>query len=165
MIYGREKGFTLIEMVISILVFGVIAGLAVMPLRNMILARDKISDKVTRDADAIFALEKIGNEIRFVPTDATIDPAILCMGDGVAIIHKKDTDEFHYDYDESSNKLTADIKRDGVDVESLIFTDVKSFRCARVQTGDKTVLNLYELTLEFNKGKRTYRSRAYHRGL
>ena len=153
MIHSQTRGFTLIEIVVALVILGVIAGFVGTPLISTITARATINKEVGQDADAVFALEKITNEIRFARSST-----IECGENHVKIIYKSGTDEFHYEYVESNDTLMADIESVDFDLEGVVLTDVVNFSCENITN----LLNLYELTLEL-KTEKEYISTAYQR--
>ena len=150
MIRDHAKGFTLIEIVVTLVLLGVITGFVGMPLISMITARATINEKVGQDADAMFALEKISNEIRFGPEPGCNDNSVTAHNG------KK---MFRYEYDGTNETLTAVPENAEPGSESVMLTGVENFSC--VQVSD--TLNLYELTLDLKT--QIYSSRAYWRDL
>ena len=143
MIRDHAKGFTLIEIVFTLAILGVVAGFVGTPLISMTIARATINERVTQDADAVFALEKISNEIRF----GGAIPSECSAGDE--------------DGKDTTSSTTYNLRSDEevfVDGSgSTILTDVTEFTCEEFSE----IPGLYELTLKLKT--QTYTSRAYRR--
>ena len=143
MIRDQANGFTLIELVVTLTLLGIIAGFVGAPLITMIEARQDINEKVAQDADAVFALGKISNEIRFGGISSG-------CSEGSDAVTTNTSSSPKY-------KLTNDNNLIEENNDSVIVTDVVNFSCDPLGSG----LDLYELTLELKS--RTYTTRAYHR--
>lgn len=141
MIRHHAHGFTLIEIVVTLVVLGVVAGFVGMPLISMVSSRATINEEIRRNADAVFALEKISNEIRFT---------------GLAVGGCNTTNQITTNTDQY--KLTSDAELVHASSGSVMLTDVNDFGCSSVSSS----LDLYEISLEIDN--EIYNSRAYIRG-
>ena len=138
------KGFTLIEVVVTLSIVGFFAGLVGAPLINMMTIKKGINEKIAQDADATFALKKISNEIRFGGDDSP------CSGGDTVAIDTTAGSSIGY------NLVGDELKLIENGNDSVMLTGVKGFSCNEIGS-----LDLYELTLELES--KTYKSRAYRR--
>ena len=141
MIRDHTKGFTLIELVVVLVLFGVISGLVGTLLVNMSTLRGTINEGFEEDSDVVSVLEKISNDIRFEKLDC----------DDIRVRVEKKTGNVTYEYGESD------------DGKFDMLTNVQAFSCKNISEDLEISedLKLYELTIKLET--ETYRSRAYQR--
>ena len=71
--HHQKLGFTLIEVVITLLVLGVLSAFIGRPLIDLIQARTNVSNNVERQADIEYALSRMAKEIRLSTADEYVE--------------------------------------------------------------------------------------------
>lgn len=141
-----QRGLTLIEIVVTLAILGVLAALVGRPIVNLVQSRLQIGEAVTRQADIDFALSRMATQIRQSDRNG-----IKQCGDG------------------SGNGRVLEVRLEGEDtVYELQGTDVLADANVLVENVDGFACNeinadlrLYVMTL--NTGGRDYEITAFKR--
>jgi prepilin-type N-terminal cleavage/methylation domain-containing protein len=126
-----SRGFTLIEVVITLLLLGVLSAFIARPLISLIQARADVSDAAAQRSDIEHALSRMAKDIR-LSDDSTV---ITGCGEGVLTLNR-DGDERVYERNENGTLMLDD---------NVIASDVRIFECEALEPAD---LRLYELILK-----------------
>ena len=148
-----QRGLTLIEIVITLLVLAIIAAFVGRPLINLIQSRVNVNETTTQQADVEYALTRIGDEIRF--RAATPNDSFSCSGNEVVFNDK--TPFSGYIMEEEEGELVTKPANDVLvkNIENFICTEIKS------GAGGKAGTNLYEI--ELVSDSKNFKTRAYRR--
>ncbi|WP_186295091.1 PulJ/GspJ family protein [Spiribacter aquaticus] len=125
-----SRGFTLIEVVITLLLLGVLSAFIARPLISLIQARADVSDAAAQHSEIEHALSRMARDIR-LSDDST---EISGCGEGVLTLNR-DGDERVYERNENGTLMLDD---------NVIASDVRIFECEALEPAD---LRLYELIL------------------
>ena len=126
----KARGFTLIEVVVTLLLLGAISALVSRPLIDLIQARANVSDAAGRQADIDYALARMAKEIRLSTDDEDIKKCDINISNSLEI-------------ESNSYKINGD---DLVLGEETLVENVgdNDFTCQKLKPQG---LYLYELTL------------------
>ncbi|AUB78267.1 hypothetical protein BBH56_03560 [Spiribacter roseus] len=132
---AHSRGLTLIEIVITLLVLGVLSAFIARPLISLIQARADVSDAAAQHSEIEHALSRMAKDIR-LSDDST---EISGCGEGVLTLNR-DGDERVYERNENGTLMLDD---------NVIASDVRMFECEALEPADleRADLRLYELTL------------------
>ena len=121
----NSDGFTLIEVVITLLLLGVIGAIIARPLINLIETRQTVSDATARQVDIDYALTRMSKEIRL----SDDSESVACNADALEIGGQR------YELD------AGDLLLNG----APLVDDVDQFTCERLQPSS---LRLYQLSID-----------------
>lgn len=124
-----EKGFTLIEVIVTLLVLAIVGGFVGRPLIGLVQTRANLNDSVASQADRDYALTRMAQAVRL----STPAEPVLC-DTGPATLSVGDT-EFVFNADQSALSLDGERLVSGID----------SFDCTELEPGD---LRLVELSID-----------------
>ena len=127
---AHSRGLTLIEIVITLLVLGVLSAFIARPLISLIQTHADVSEAAGQRSEIEHALSRMAKDIR-LSDDSN---AISRCGEGV-LTFNRDGDERVYARNESRTLMLGD---------NALASDVRSFDCEVLQPAD---LRLYQLTL------------------
>ncbi|MEX0383541.1 type II secretion system protein [Spiribacter sp. 1M153] len=126
-----QRGITLIEMIITITVLGIIGGFISQPLLTLLQNQQTVTTQSDQAEELEYALSRMAGDVRFAKT------SIVCSGNSLSIGNPATT----YRYDAGSNALFVD-QRNPTRSEILV-SNVTDFTCERVRTD----LALFDLDL------------------
>ena len=122
---NSSSGFTLIEVVITLLLLGVIGAIIARPLINLIEARQTVSDAAARQVDIDYALTRMSKDLRLSDDS---DP-VVCNTSGLDIGSQR------YEFDGGNLVLNSE----------LLVVDVNKFTCEAIGPSS---LRLYKLVID-----------------
>jgi len=144
----RERGLTLIEIVVTLAILGIVAGVVGRPLISLIESRTTIGEAASRQADIDYALARMVSEIRLSSDTETVecpappptDDTVLSIGDS--------------EYSLNSSNGQALLLNDEV-----LLKNVGDFSCEELDSS----LRLYQLEIEVPERSDIYSVRAFKR--
>ena len=128
----QKMGFTLIEVVITLLVLGVLSAFIGRPLIDLIQTRTNVSDNVGRQADIEYALSRMAKEIRLSAADEDVGK---CNATNSKIL---EIGENSYGIESANLVLNKQILVEDIGNEG--------FTCKKLNPQE---LYLYELTIDY----------------
>ena len=132
----RELGVTLIEMVITIAVLGIIAGFIGRPLINLLENRQRLNRQSDQAESIDYALSRMTNDVRFEKGAVQCNAGTLSVGAPPVV----------YQYDAGQNTLY--LERINPPERFELVANVNSFTCTNVEAG----VSLYELAISTDTG-------------
>ena len=151
---NSEKGVTLIELVVTLIVLAIIAGFLGRPLISLVETKLLINEQTDQQADIEYALSRISYEVRFGPEvqDCPTDSG------GIKIESKQGLKEYKYNGTDLVVETKAPAKTE------ILVPDIDGFDCVTRYGNPPNPYgppNLYELTLV--SGREPYVVRALQR--
>ncbi|AGY91204.1 hypothetical protein SPICUR_00895 [Spiribacter curvatus] len=144
-----HKGFTLIELVVTLAVLGILASFIGRPLIDLIENRTELEQQTDQQANIEYALARITDEVRFRGLKINCNPGSISFGTPQQTVYQRNTATNELVVNQTPMASTAS--------SSILVNNVTRFECKTIPPAQA----LHELVLESDGA--VYTVRAFKR--